>query len=72
MIWREASIPKGYIHIIHAYGFTMVLWYKTHGFMIHLFLNKLRAMEYLIQAVIALKIWDVFKRRFKYVIEMAG
>jgi len=35
----------------------MILWYKTHGFMIHLFLNKLREMEYLIQAVIALKIW---------------
>jgi len=43
---------RRYAHIMHAYGFTLVLW-----FMIYLFLNKLREMEYLIQEVFALKIW---------------
>jgi len=40
------------------------LGYKTHGFMIYLFLNKLREREYLIQAEIALKngMIYIFKR----------
>jgi len=45
---REAFTPKEYIHIIPAYGFSMVY--------VYLFLKKLREMKYLIQAVFASKV----------------
>ena len=52
---REALTSNRYIHIIHAYGFTMVLWYKATTYDL-LVLNKLREMEYLIQVVFASKV----------------
>ena len=48
---------KRYIHIIHAYEIRRYAHIiHAYGFMIYLFLNKLRAREYLIQAEIALKV----------------
>jgi len=69
----EAFTSKGYIYIIHAYEFTIVLRYKPMVLW-YLFLDKFREMKWLIQAVFAWKyrMIYIFKDEIKYVIGMEG